>query len=141
MVAKEELMVNDIFELNIDNNLVRISVNKIGKNSVDVYLEGNVEKVCPIDYLVPIKLNDYILTNDCKFDRRQIKLQNGDVNDLFKMIDNDQLFVSLVKVNEKYNISIKTVNGVLVCEANNIEYLHTLQNIIRSTTKKEICLA
>lgn len=58
------------------------------------------------------------------------------IDDLLKVIGD--YFVSLNRAGDKYNVSIKSINGENICESFNIEYLHILQNIIKSHIKLDI---
>ena len=136
-VSKSELMVNDIFNVELKDNNIKVKIYKIGDKSVDV-LVNDEEKVCSISSLIPIELTDDILTKDFNFQKRQLKTDNEVINDLFRDV-NDEYFISLTRNGESYNLLInKILDGEKVCESFNIKYSHTLQNIIRSNIKLEI---
>ena len=135
-INKNELMIGDIFEVEeLKNGNIKVEIFKIGNKQVDILVDGK-ERVCLMDSLLPIKLNDSMLVNDYGFGIRDLKISGKSINDLLKNIGD--YFISLTKVNDKYNLSVTTINGEKVCESNNIEYLHNLQNIIRSNIKIEI---
>lgn len=138
MVNKNELMIGDIFEIKLNDKVFKAEILKIGNKQVDISLLDldNKEGVCLMDSLIPQKLDDNMLINDYKFQKRNLKINGETINDIFKMIGD--YFISLVKNGEKYNLSIKSINGENICDSYNIEYLHTLQNIIKSNIKLEI---
>lgn len=135
IVSKAELMIGDIFEIELRDRNVKVEIFKIGDKQVDILVDEK-EGVCFMDSLIPFKLTDNMLVDDYKFQRRNMKISGEVINDLLKVIGD--YFVSLNKVNDKYSLSITSMNGEKVCESFNIEYLHTLQNIIRSNIKLEI---
>lgn len=136
MIRENELMLGDIFEIELRDRMAQVKIIKVGsKQDADIMLEGK-EKVCLINSLIPLKLTDNMLI-DYGFERRQIKTRDEEINDFLKLIS-DEYYISLVKSEEKYNLSVKSVNGEKICESYNIEYLHTLQNIVRSNIKLEI---
>lgn len=138
MINKNELMVGDIFEIKLNDKTFKVEILKIGNKQVDISLLDldNKEGVCLMDSLIPQKLDDSMLINDYKFQKRNLKINGETINDLFKMIGD--YFISLVKNGEKYNLSIKSINREDICNSYNIEYLHTLQNIIKSNIKLDI---
>jgi len=136
MIRENELMLGDIFEIELRDRMAQVKIIKVGsKQDADIMLEGK-ERVCLINSLIPLKLTDNMLI-DYGFERRQIKTRDEEINDFLKLIS-DEYYISLVKSEEKYNLSVKSVNGEKICESYNIEYLHTLQNIVRSNIKLEI---
>lgn len=135
MVKENELMLGDIFEIELRDRTTKVKIIKIGKDYVDIMLDEK-EGVSLINSLIPLKLTDNLLI-DYGFEKRQIKLRDEEINDFIKLIS-DKYFISLVRNGEKYNLSVKSINGEKICESYNIEYLHTLQNIVRSNIKLEI---
>ena len=139
-ISNAELMIGDIFEIELKDRNAKVEIFKIGNKQVDILVDvssvDSKEGVCLIDSLIPFKLTDNLLINDYKFEKRQIKINGEFIDDLLKIVGD--YFISLSKVNEKYNVSIKSINGEKICESFNIEYLHTLQNIVRSNIKLEI---
>ena len=136
MIRENELMLGDIFEIELRDRVAQVKIIKVrNKQYADILLDGK-ERVCLINSLIPLKLTDNMLI-DYEFERRHIKTRDEEINDFFKLI-NDEYYISLVKSGEKYNLSVKSVNGEKICESYNIEYLHTLQNIVRSNIKLEI---
>ena len=136
MIRENELMLGDIFEIELRDRMAQVKIIKVGsKQDADIMLEGK-ERVCLINSLIPLKLTDNMLI-DYGFERRQIKTRDEEINDFLKLIS-DEYYISLVKSEEKYNLSVKSINGEKICESYNIEYLHTLQNIVRSNIKLEI---
>ena len=136
MIRENELMLGDIFEIELRDRVAQVKIIKVGnKQDADILLDGK-EGVCLINSLIPLKLTDNMLI-DYKFERRRIKTRNEEINDFFKLIS-DEYYISLVKSGEKYNLSVKSVSGEKICDSYNIEYLHTLQNIVRSNIKLEI---
>lgn len=75
-IDKNELMIGDIFEVELRDRNVRVEIFKIGDKQVDILTEGK-ERVCLMNSLVPLKLTDNLLINDFKFERRQIKINGG----------------------------------------------------------------
>lgn len=134
-INKNDLMIGDIFEVELRDRNIRVEIFKIGDKQVDILTEGK-ERVCLMNSLVPLKLTDDILINECKFEKRQLKINGGFINDLFKVIGD--YFVSLNLVDGKYNLSISSIEGEKICESFNIEYLHKLQNIVKSHIKLDI---
>lgn len=136
MIRENELMLGDIFEIELKDRMAQVKIIKVGsKQDVDIIIEGK-ERVCLINSLIPLKLTDNMLI-DYGFEKRYLKTRNEEINDFLKLISNEY-YISLVKSEEKYNLSVKSVNGEKICESYNIEYLHTLQNIVRSNIKLEI---
>ncbi len=135
-ISKNELMIGDIFEVEeLKNGNIKVEIFKIGNKQVDILVDGK-ERVCLMDSLIPIKLSDSILVDDYKFGKRQLKINGEIINDLIKDINN--FLISLTLINGKYNLSITNFNGGKICESYGIEYLHNLQNIIRSNIKSEL---
>jgi hypothetical protein len=137
MINKSDLMIGDFFNISFkDSDILKIKILKIGDKQVDI-LVNDLERVCLINSLLPIKLTKDVL-NSYKFEYRNLKIGKEQINDLSKVID-DLYIISLTSNGEdKYNLSIKNLNGEKICESYNIEYLHTLQNIVRSHIKYEI---
>jgi len=136
VINKNELMIGNIFEIKLQDKYVKVKIFKIGNKQVDILINEK-ENVCLIDSLIPIKLNDNILIDDLKFEKRQLKINGENINDFIKIIENYFILLKVDK-NNKYSLSITIINGEKICDSFNIEYLHNLQNIIRSNIKEEI---